>query len=267
MLFVLFIFLLVSRGRSLSTPGLKVNSKLLSKVSNNEKLDGNMNQSENVFLTENDSFVNSVNIQKDDSNSIQVQEENVLKTKTLNNLVESKENKINITCTSPSSQPNLTNCITGPIKSYEKCSYLSSSKFQSSPSQTHSHVPSASLPYQYHLLSPTQSAPHCVLTPTSLTFTSSEEGTLLSQEKLLNEIEQLKNRLYHFENENATLNYKLFQQQWEVEERIKGIEMKMIASKDDNMNNNQDDDEIMIEAKTFENSDDEESERNKESFI
>ncbi|XP_015792172.1 cGMP-gated cation channel alpha-1-like isoform X2 [Tetranychus urticae] len=141
-----------------------------------------------------------------------------------------------------------------------------------SPSHSHSHcnVPSSTStsntyhhhhhPFACHLISPAHSTSHLFLSTASGTplvplspvpsFGESEAssavnaalsaaaattsaGNLPPQEILLSEIKRLRDRLAHLEKENTSMSYKLSQQQWEVEERLKGIEMKMIATKED----------------------------------
>ncbi|XP_074604618.1 uncharacterized protein LOC141857935 [Brevipalpus obovatus] len=162
--------------------------------------------------------------------------------------------------------------------------------FSRSPVHGHYHVPSSSSPTSYpftcHLISPTHSSPHLYipgqtlpLTPSALSRSiamspSPEDGGGQTQELLLAEIKRLRERLVHLEKENTSMSYKLSQQQWEVEERLKGIEMMMVASKEDesvntgNREDNDDDDDMVPgeAALEFESSGDE-SERNKESII
>ena len=51
-----------------------------------------------------------------------------------------------------------------------------------------------------------------------------------SHEILLQEITRLRNRLQSLETENASMTYKLNQQQWEVEHRLSEIEMHICGS-------------------------------------
>lgn len=51
-----------------------------------------------------------------------------------------------------------------------------------------------------------------------------------SQDALLGEIRRLRERLVTLETENATLNLKLSQQQWEVEHRLAEIEMHICGA-------------------------------------
>lgn len=153
-----------------------------------------------------------------------------------------------------------------------------SSPSASHPSQSphHCHVPSSSsFPFACHLISPAHSAPHLYLpggpisfTPTPGSITCDDENGLSSQQEIhLMEIKRLRERLVYLEKENTCMSYKLSQKQWDIEERLKGIEM-MMAGKEDHIDISiRVDDELMLsEAMDFDSSDDE-NERNKESII
>ena len=262
MTFDFCLFTIVSRGRSKSTPGFQVKPEVRLKLSDqNNSLE--TTQSENVLLLKKDEeqFVNSV--KKEEVEKVNHAQQFDL---TKEGSKEAKEKMVNITCTTPTPQLYLTNYLV-ESQTHEDLGHLPSpsSHIIPSPPHTYCHVPSTSLSSQFHLVSPTNSASHLVLAPTSFSFPPSDDETVPSQEKLLNEIERLKSKLYQFERENVSLNYKLSQQQWEVEERIKGIEMKMIT-KDDHVSN-QNDENMMVELDDFDSSEDDESEKNKESII
>ncbi|CAH1398004.1 unnamed protein product [Nezara viridula] len=56
------------------------------------------------------------------------------------------------------------------------------------------------------------------------------EGQLQAEEPMIAEIKRLRERLVTLEAENATLNMKLSQQQWEVEHRLAEIEMQICGA-------------------------------------
>lgn len=66
----------------------------------------------------------------------------------------------------------------------------------------------------------------------SLTHLESSGATPLlgSHEALEDEIKRLRERLHTVENENVTLNTKLSQQQWELENRLADIEMQLCGA-------------------------------------
>uniref|UniRef100_T1JLX7 Cyclic nucleotide-binding domain-containing protein n=1 Tax=Strigamia maritima TaxID=126957 RepID=T1JLX7_STRMM len=94
-------------------------------------------------------------------------------------------------------------------------------------------------------LSPASTSEHALLSVPTTTMTPSPGDRSLHQE-LVAEIKRLRERLVTLETENATMSYKLSQQQWEVEHRLAEIEMHICggggadsaASADDNNERN-----------------------------
>nr|AGJ70289.1 cyclic nucleotide-gated ion channel [Terebratalia transversa] len=95
------------------------------------------------------------------------------------------------------------------------------------PSPNSSHSPHSPNVYGSHIPGPTLLVPVNSATSSSSNVSLSREMSPVATDTLMVEITRLRERLASVENENATLNSKLNQQQWELESRLAEIEVQM----------------------------------------